>query len=75
MLYSTDTNLGKRFLQDAPVSKFYLSEDSRSPGRIGQWMGWQIVRSFMEKNDVSLQTFLETSEEEIFEKSNYKPKE
>ena len=75
MLYSTDTNLGKRFLQDAPFSKFYLSEDSRSPGRIGQWMGWQIVRSFMEKNDVSLQTFLETSEEKIFEKSNYKPKE
>ena len=75
MLYSTDTNLGKRFLQDAPFSKFYLSEDSRSPGRIGQWMGWQIVRSFMEKNDVSLQTFLETSEEKNFEKSNYKPKE
>jgi len=74
LLYSTDTKLNKRFLDEAPFSKFYLSEDANSPGRIGQWMGWQIVRSFMEKNDVSLQTLLRMSEEEIFEQSNYKPK-
>lgn len=74
LLYSTDTKLNKRFLDDAPFSKFYLAEDSRSPGRIGQWIGWQIVRSFMEKNDVSLQTLLKMNEEEIFKKSNYKPK-
>lgn len=74
LLYSTDTKLNKRFLDEAPFSKFYLSEDSNSPGRIGQWMGWQIVRAFMEKNDVSLQTLLRMSEEEIFEQSNYKPK-
>lgn len=74
LLYSTDTKLNKRFMDEAPFSKFYLSEDSNSPGRIGQWMGWQIVRSFMEKNDVSLQTLLRMTEEEIFEKSNYKPR-
>ena len=74
LLYSTDTKLNKRFMDEAPFSKFYLSEDSNSPGRIGQWMGLQIFRSFMEKNDVSLQTLLRMTEEEIFEKSNYKPK-
>ena len=74
LLYSTDTKLNKRFLDEAPFSKFYLSEDSKSPGRIGQWIGWQIVRSFMEKNDVSLQTLLKMDEEEIFKKANYKPK-
>ena len=74
LLYSTDTKLNKRFIEDAPFSKFYLSEDSRSPGRIGQWIGWQIVRSFMKRNDVSLQTLLSLNEEEIFKKSKYKPK-
>lgn len=74
LLYSTDTRLNKRFLEEAPFSKFYLAEDSNSPGRIGQWVGWQIVRSFMENNDVSLQTLLEMNEDEIFQKSNYKPK-
>jgi gliding motility-associated lipoprotein GldB len=74
LLYSTDTKLNKRFLDEAPFSKFYLAEDSRSPGRIGEWMGWQIVRSFMEKNDVSLQTLLQMNEEELFKKANYKPR-
>jgi len=54
LLYSTDTKLNKRFLEDAPFSKFYISEDKNSPGRIGQWIGMQIVRSFMANNDVSL---------------------
>lgn len=74
LLYSTDTKLNKRFLDTAPFSKFYLSEDNKSPGRIGEWIGWQIVRSFMQKNDVSLQSLLSMDEGEIFTKSNYKPK-
>ena len=74
LLYSTETKLNKRFLEDAPFSKFYLSEDSKSPGRIGERIGWQIVRSFMEKNDVSLQTLLSMDEEEIFKMSKYKPR-
>lgn len=74
LLYSTDTKLNKRFITNAPFSKFYLKEDSKSPGRIGQRIGWQIVRSFMEKNDVSLQTLLSMDEEEIFKKSKYKPR-
>ena len=74
LLYSTDTKLNKRFISNAPFSKFYLKEDSKSPGRMGQRIGWQIVRSFMEKNDVSLQTLLSMDEEEIFKKSKYKPR-
>ena len=74
LLYSTDTKLNKRFLEKAPFSKFYLSADNDSPGRIGIWIGWQIVRSYMQKNDVSLQQLLQTNTEEIFKKSKYKPK-
>jgi hypothetical protein len=31
----------------APFSKFYLEIDNDSPGRIGAWIGWQMVRSYM----------------------------
>ena len=74
LLYSTDIKLNKRFIDDAPFSKFYRSEDNLSPGRIGAWFGWQIVRSYMKHNDVSLQRLLKIEAEEIFIKSKYKPK-
>ncbi|WP_435314450.1 gliding motility lipoprotein GldB [Cellulophaga fucicola] len=73
-LYSTDKNLNKRFLDPAPFSKFQLELDSESPGRLGRFLGWQIVRSFMNNNEVTLQQMLNLSAEEIFKKSNYKPK-
>lgn len=73
-LYSTDKNLNKRFLDPAPFSKFQLELDSESPGRLGRFLGWQIVRSFMNNNEVTFQQMLNLSAEEIFKKSNYKPK-
>jgi len=74
LLFSTDTKLNKRFLERAPFSKFYMEQDHLSPGKIGVWIGWKIVNSFMENNDVSLQKLLEIDEEIIFKKSKYKPK-
>ena len=74
LLYSSDSKLPNRFINLAPFSKFYLEIDNESPGRIGQWIGWQIVRSFMENNEVSIQQMLKMDPKEIFEKSKYKPK-
>ena len=74
LLYNTDNQLGPRFLDPAPFSKFRLDLDSESPGRIGRYIGWQIVRAFMEKNNISLQQLLQTPEAEVFRRSNYKPK-
>ena len=74
MLFSTDTKLNKRFLELAPFSKFYMSEDNLSPGRIGAWVGWQIVRSYMKHNDVSLQELKKMASENIYKKSKYKPR-
>ena len=73
LLYSTDNNLNGRFLDPAPFSKFGLELDVESPARLGRYLGWQIVRSFMEKNDVDMQQLLQLPAEEIFKKSNYKP--
>ena len=74
LLYSTDNQLGPRFLEPAPFSKFRLELDNESPGRLGRFVGWQIVRAFMYRQDLSLQQLLELPADEVFRMSNYKPK-
>jgi len=74
MLYSEDPKLNTRFIAPAPFSKFYLEIDNDSPGRVGAWIGWQMVRSYMKNNNVTLPELLKTNAKEIFEKSKYKPK-
>jgi gliding motility-associated lipoprotein GldB len=75
LLYSSDSKLGNRFINLAPFSKFYLEIDNESPGRIGQWIGWQIVRSYMENNPkTAIIDLFKMDANEIFEKSRYKPK-
>lgn len=73
LLYSTDTQLGPRFLIPAPFSKFYLELDNEAPARLGQFIGWQIVRQYMDRNEVSVKDMLKADAETIFKKSNYKP--
>lgn len=74
LLYSSDSQLAPRFLYPAPFSKFYLQLDQEAPARLGQYVGWQIVRQYMERNEVSVKDMLETPAETIFQNSNYKPK-
>ncbi len=74
LLYSTDSKLPSRFINPAPFSKFYLEMiDKESPGRIGQFIGWQIVKSYMANNDVDLKDMLIKEPIEIFNNSKYKP--
>ncbi|KJD31039.1 gliding motility protein GldB [Tamlana nanhaiensis] len=75
LLFSTDSKLPGRFIVDAPFSKFYLEEiDSNSPGRIGQYIGWQIVRAYMEQNDVTFREMLIKTTEEIYNNTKFKPR-
>jgi len=73
LLFSTDTSLSNRFIAQAPFSKFYLELDNESPGMLGRYLGWQIVKQFMGKNDVSLRELSTISGEELYKKSKYKP--
>ena len=73
-LYSTDNKLNQRFLEPAPFSKFGLELDNESPARLGRYVGWQIVRAFMENNTVNMKQLLSMPADEIFKKSNYKPR-
>jgi gliding motility-associated lipoprotein GldB len=74
LLYDSDSKLIQRFIALAPFSKFYLEIDNESPGRTGVWIGWQIVRSFMKNNEVSLADLMAMDAKEIFTRSKYKPK-
>jgi|SRR5690554_273716 len=75
LLYSTDASLPNRFINPAPFSKFQLEEiDRESPGKIGRYMGWQIVKAYMANNQVSIKDMLQKEAKEIFNQSNFKPK-
>lgn len=73
ILFETNMKNEFRFINDAPFSKFYLDIDDESPGKVGQWLGWQIVRSYMENNSTSLNDMLAMDAKTIFDKSKYKP--
>jgi gliding motility-associated lipoprotein GldB len=73
MLYSTDAKLLPRFISPAPFSKFYLEIDNDSPGMIGRYLGWQIVRAYMDAQEVTVTELLQTRAEEVFSNSKYKP--
>lgn len=74
LLFSDEPKLRSRFITPAPFSKFYLEIDNESPGQVGAWIGWQIVRSFAENNELAIADILKMNAKELFEKSKYKPK-
>ncbi len=74
LLYSTDPKLIGRFVSPAPFSKFNLELDRDSPGRIGRYMGWQIVRSYMKNNNTTFKQMLSLNAENIFKNSRFKPR-
>ena len=73
LLYSTDPELSRRFIDEAPFSKFYLEVDRDSPGRIGSWFGWSIAQAFMSNENPGIRELISIDNEELFKKSKYKP--
>ena len=74
LLYSSDSKLPSRFIANAPFSKFYREFDNESPGQLGQYIGWQIVKAYAENTNEDVMTILQKDPEEIFRKSKFKPK-
>ena len=73
-LYQTDPDWVERFLKPAPFSKFYLQLDNESPGKIGRWIGWQIVKSHRDQYpEVPLREWLALPAQQLFNQSKYKP--
>lgn len=75
LVFSDDQRLAERFINPAPFSKFYTEIDNESSPQIGIFSGWQICRKFYkEKPETKLADFLKMNAQEIFNQSNYKPK-
>lgn len=74
LLFDSDTELYTRFLYPAPFSKFYLELDNESPAKLGQYIGWQIIRQYMDRSGASVDELMRTDAETIFNNANYKPK-
>ncbi len=72
LLYAKDETVVRRMIDEAPFTRDFGNE---SPGRIGCFIGWQIIKSYMANNkDVTLeQLMLNPNSQEILNKSYYKP--
>jgi len=71
LLYSTDFQQINKLVSDGPFTSFF---DKESPARTGIWVGWQIVRAYMDNNDVGLQELMSNHNAvEILTLSRFKP--
>ncbi len=71
LLQTIDNNVIKNYIGEGPKTQ-ELGEDS--PGNIGSFLGWQIVKKYMSKNKgINLQQLMNTPAETIFTEAKYKP--
>ena len=71
-LFKTESNILSSYINDGPFTS-EVTQDS--PGRLGQWVGWRIVDSYMRNNKkVTLHELMnENDAQKILEQSYYKP--
>lgn len=71
-LFSTDVQLIRKYMNDAPFTA-PVSQDS--PGRLGTWLGWQIVESYMKNNPkITLEDLMKVNNyQKMLEDSGYRP--
>jgi hypothetical protein len=72
LLYIVDPEMVRDYMSDAPNT---TALGEASPGFIGQFVGWQIVKKWMvkQKDPHNLMRLMETSAKKIFEEAKYKP--
>ena len=71
VLYSTEVMVLKRMTEEGPTTPGMPSE---SPGMVGAWTGWQIIKAYQSRANKPLKELLAASPKEILKQSNYKPK-
>jgi len=74
LLYDSDASINRTFFVDGPFTSDFSTD---SPARLGEWMGWQVVRAYMNNNpDITPdQLFQEHDAQKILSLSGYKPKQ
>jgi hypothetical protein len=71
LLNTTDQDITKNYVGEGPKTQ-ELGDDS--PGNIGSFTGWQIVKKYMEKNpNVGLKELMGMDARKVFNGAGYKP--
>ena len=72
LLFSNNYLTIKKFLGDGPFTPFF---SKKSPSRAGKWIGWQIVRCYMENNPkITISSLMHEQDcQKILNKAKYKP--
>ena len=71
LLFEESNLIKQKYLSERP-STFEISQSV--PGRIGRWLGWRIVSSFMDSSTYTLEELLKEDDyKNIFYNSNYNP--
>jgi hypothetical protein len=75
LLYETSVDAERRFIQPAPFSKLQTAYDQQIPGTIGRWLGYRLVRSYLEDHpETDWRTFMaNTDSRQILAESGYRP--
>lgn len=75
LLFDSSLETKRRFVMEAPFSKFYTDIDNQTPGRIAEWVGFKIVSSYMDKHpEMTLKELFQVSDyRAFFRDSGYKP--
>jgi hypothetical protein len=72
LLYSEQPVHITRYIDERPN---VLELDRRAPGRIGQWLGWQIVKAYKEETETDFEDLMdETDAQKILTQSKYRPR-
>ena len=72
LLNNADQNITKNYIGESPKTQ-ELGEGS--PGNIGAFSGWQIVKKYMDKNPATtLADLMKINAREIYNQSRYKPR-
>jgi hypothetical protein len=71
-LYTVDPDIIKNYIGEGPRT---LGMPDASPGNIGAWLGWQIVKKYVDGHgSITPEQLMRTPARQIFEESKYKPK-
>lgn len=72
LLFITNPLQTRDYMQDAPYTEVF---GNASPGFIGQFIGWQIIKKWMDANPgLSLPQLLAIPEKQIYDEVRYKPR-
>ncbi len=72
-LYSLEPATIQTYIGEAPFTSVFSQEDS--PGNIGTWIGWQMVKKFeAAMPDMKIDAIMKAPAKQIIEEGKYKPK-